>query len=123
VALSEGVFIAGLGVPTTNAHPLRLATGGGGALRIRNLHDKVTCPVRQGHLSEGEGGGGGAIPPLAQPVPHPALTGTTRATMHPPSIGTTRAMMNTPQRATERPDNPEGYRYPTPALIASLRGS
>ena len=30
VALSEGVFIAGLGVPTTSATPARLATGGGG---------------------------------------------------------------------------------------------
>jgi hypothetical protein len=43
VALSEGVFIAGLGVPTTSAPPSRIATGGGGALRIRNLHDKGAC--------------------------------------------------------------------------------
>jgi hypothetical protein len=63
VALSEGVFIAGLGVPTPNATPLRLATGGGGVLRIRNLHDKHPCPWATGCLVEGGGEGRGGDTP------------------------------------------------------------
>jgi hypothetical protein len=55
VALSEGVFIAGLGIPRPNAHPLRHATGGGGVLRIRNLHDKGACPAKTRALVEGVG--------------------------------------------------------------------
>jgi hypothetical protein len=43
VALSEGVFIAGLGIPSPHAPRSRNATGGGGLLRIRNLHDNPPC--------------------------------------------------------------------------------
>lgn len=96
VALSEGVFIAGLGIPSPHAPRSRSAWGGGGAAQNVPTYDKRPCRAGQAPLSGGvtipliEGGGEGRGGDT--PYPYPASRTRTRTLLaypasYPPPIG------------------------------------